>query len=354
MNLQKLGFDDWFQHQFKAKESEQFSVARVLQVNKNSYLIGNGKDEINAELTGKFLFGSESDIDLPTVGDWVVIQYFDDNSMGIIHDVLPRKSVLKRKSIRKSIGFQLLAANIDFAMIVQGADFDFNLNRLERYLIMIHESNIDPILLISKCDLVTDKQLSEITKSIKNSKHNIEYILFSNVTGMGMETIKKMLLPYKTYCLLGSSGVGKTTLLNNLLGEEFLKVNPVREKDKRGRHTTTHRNLILLDNESIFIDTPGLRELANFDVEKGLEETFEEFYELATDCRFSDCSHTHEKECAVLNAVENGTILKERYDNFIKLQKETRFHQMSYLEKRRRDKEFGKIVKQIMKNKKRK
>ncbi len=354
MDLEKIGFNEWFQSKFSSYSADEFKVARVFQVNKSNYLISDGQKEIIAEPSGKFMFVSDSTLSLPTVGDWVVVQYFDEDTHAIIHDILPRKSLLKRKYPGKNIDFQLLAANIDYALIIQGADKDYNINRLERYLVMVNESNITPVFLLNKCDLISEIRLAEITESIKQLNYNFEFIPFSNVTGFGYESVLEIFSPAKSYCMLGSSGVGKTTLLNKLLGEDILKVNAVREKDGKGKHTTTNRSIFSLTNGSLIIDTPGLRELANFDVETGFSETFEEILSIAKSCRFSDCTHSHENECAVLKAVDESIISKDRYKNFIKIQKETRFYEMSYLEKRRKDKEFGKMVKQIMKNKKKK
>lgn len=167
----------------------------------------------------------------------------------------------------------------------------------------------------------------------------------SNVSDKGVATLQNELKSGKTYCLLGSSGVGKTTLLNNLLGEKLFKVNEVREKDSKGRHTSTRRQLIRLKSGSIFIDTPGMRELGNFAINTGLEETFDEIVSYSSQCRFNDCTHIHEEGCAVIGAVEQGIIDEERYKNFLRIQKESAYYEMSYSDKRKKDKAFGKMVK---------
>lgn len=347
--LEQLGYDAWFQDRRKEFPQGDFSVARIVEVNRNNYKVSNGRYEIFAELSGKFLFNAVTSIDFPTVGDWVGVQYFDDNSLAIIHHTLPRKTLLKRKEAGKAVEFQLIAANIDYALLVQAVDSTFNLNRLERYLVMINESKIQPIVVLSKVDLISTAELSEINEQIRKVNHKYLVVPISNIVDNGVTALRDQLESGKTYCLLGSSGVGKTTLLNNLLSEELFKVNEVRAKDGKGRHTSTRRQLIRLESGSIFIDTPGMKELGNFAIETGLEETFDEIVSYSSQCRFNNCTHTHEKGCAVIGAVEQGLIEEARYRNFLRLQKEAAFYEMSYLDKRKRDKAFGKMVKSLKK-----
>lgn len=284
--LQQLGFDEWFAQKSKDLMNEDFAPARIVEVNKNNYKVSSGGNEIPAELSGKFLFGVENSLDYPTVGDWVAVQYFDQNSHAIIHQLLPRKSVLKRKDPGKKVEFQLIASNIDYALIVQSADANFNINRLERYLVMANDSNIGPIIVLSKTDLLSDAERSEINVKIQPIIKKYSFFAISTVTNGGIDVLQEALLPTKTYCLPGSSGVGKTTLLNTLVGENRFEVNEVREKDHKGRHTTVRRQLIQIDSGPIFIDTPGIRELGNFSVDSGLEETFDEITTISHQCRF--------------------------------------------------------------------
>ncbi|HPG42096.1 MAG TPA: ribosome small subunit-dependent GTPase A [bacterium] len=350
ISIEQLGYDEWFKSRNTFEITDNFSIARVMEVNKNNYQVSTGQHEMYAEVSGKFLFNVESSIDLPTVGDWVVVQCFDDYTLAIIHHILPRKTLLKRKDPGKTVEFQLIAANIDYALIMQSADANFNLNRLERYLVMINDSNIQPIIILSKTDLATAEVLAEINDKISQFNSKYLFLPISNLNGNGLKTLQDQLLPGKTYCLLGSSGVGKSSLLNNLLGEKLLAVNAVKDKDSKGKHTTTRRQLIRLESGSIFIDTPGMRELGNFSVEAGLEETFDEIAAYKGQCHYKDCTHTHEDGCAVLAAVEQGIIKEERYNNYLKIQKEAAFYEMSKLERRKKDKSFGKMIKNYQKS----
>jgi len=341
-NLKKLGFDDFFQNVSSDYLKDEFSLARVIAVNKNTYVLSDGKNEIGAELSGKFIFSADNSTDYPTVGDWVTIQAMENYTHAIVHSVLPRKTSIKRKASGKRIEFQLIASNIDYGVIVQSANH-INLNLLDRYLVMLNESGIDPIVIISKIDLASDSEIDAVTDSL--SKLSNKALAISNNTEGGTDALTNILIPGKTYCLLGQSGVGKSSLLNRLLGSCVFDVSEVREKDGKGRHTTVSRQLICTNSGSIFIDTPGIRELGNFQVELGLDITFDEFSSFALHCHFSDCSHTHEKGCAVIAAVENGDIDEDRYRNFLKIKKESEFYDLSYREKRKKDKSFGKIIK---------
>jgi len=348
-NIDQLGFDNWFKDKVDLSKTD-FNIVRVISVNKNSFIVSNGVKDIYAELTGKFLYYSEDSLDLPAVGDFVFAQLFDDDSLAIIHDILPRKSLLKRKASGKKVEFQLIAANIDTAIIMQSLDSNFNLRRLERYLVMINEGKITPAILLSKSDLISPEEIEQKKNDIRKILPDISITAFSNNNASNIETIKKFFEPFKTYCLLGSSGVGKTTLLNNLIHQELYKTQPIREKDGRGKHTTTRRELIVLENGAIIIDNPGMRELGVISNESGLGETFNEIDELADQCKYKDCTHTVEAGCAVLKALEREEISVERYENFLKLYKESKYNEMSYVEKRQKDKKFGKFFNSAMKD----
>lgn len=343
------GLENW-KNILNRSDIEENRIARIAAVNKTNFNLITNESEILGELSGRLMYSSEGETDLPVAGDFVVVDVFDE--LGIIHQVLPRFSFIKRKSSGKKIGIQAIASNIDYALVVQAVDTDFNLNRLERYLAMIYEAKISPVLILTKTDLVDKEELEEKISLVKNNYTELIILSVSNISKDGLEKIMEILKPDKTYCLLGSSGVGKSSLINNITNSHELAVGEVRESDKKGKHTTTRRELIRLDNGSILIDTPGMRELANFDIDEGLLETFNEIYEIIKECKFSDCNHINDSGCALVAAVEEDRISEKRYNNFIKLKKENEYYESSYLEKRKKDKEFGKMVKQVMKVKK--
>jgi ribosome biogenesis GTPase / thiamine phosphate phosphatase len=350
-NLQQLGYSDWFESHIDSEMLATHVLARVVSVHKDSYNITKGSGEVFAELSGHLSYTAYSPVELPTTGDWVYADFYDDDTHAIIYAVLPRKSLLKRKTAGKLVDYQLIASNIDIAFIIQSVDFNFNLSRLERYLVMVNESDITPIILLSKCDLISQAEVEEIKQSIQAIAPKTSVLAFSNLSGDNLTTIKDSLSPAHTYCLLGSSGVGKTTLLNSILGREDYETQAVSKKENKGRHTTTSRELIVLDNGAMIIDTPGMRELGNLSVDTGLDETFSEIIELTQQCKFTNCSHTNEKGCAILAAINSGELSEKRYRNYLKMKSESAFYEMSYSEKRKKDRDFGRLIKTTMKNK---
>jgi ribosome biogenesis GTPase len=351
--LESIGYGDWFRSQVDVNKTAIHEIARVVSVHKDSCVVTKGHGEAFAELSGNLLYMANSSLDLPTTGDWIYADFYDDDSHALIHGVVPRKTLLKRKTAGKLVDFQLIAANIDVAFIIQSVDYNLNLRRLERYLVMVNESEITPVILLSKCDLISQDQVEEIKKNILGIAPQVTVLAFSNVSGENINTIKNSLLPGSTYCLLGSSGVGKTTLLNSILGSEQFETKSVSKKDSKGRHTTTSRELIQLENGALIIDTPGMRELGNISVDVSIDETFSEISKLSQQCRFGNCSHIKEKGCAVLSAVKNGDLEKLRYKSYLKMKKESAFNEMSYSEKKKKDKDFGKLIKSTLKSKKR-
>lgn len=354
MNIKELGFDKWFSDKIESEKLLNYEIARVTAVNKDSCLIRNKDRDVFAEVSGKLMFSADSPLDYPTVGDWVYAQFFDNGSFAVIHEVIKRKSLLKRKTSGKKIEFQLIAANIDTAFIIQSFGYDYNIRRLERYLVMINESDIKPVVLLSKSDLATDQEIESTISDICKLMPDIQIVAFSSKNNLEIDKIEELLVPEKTFCLLGSSGVGKTTLLNSLINEELFDTREVRRKDGKGKHTTTRRQLIILKNGAMVIDTPGMRELGNFATSTGITDTFSEISELAGQCLYKNCSHTKEKGCAILAAIDNGSVSEDRYKNYVKMNKESAYNEMSYLEKRQKEKDFSKFCNAIMKSKKNK
>jgi len=349
MELHDLGFNEWFIQRLNKSGKTSYSIARITAVNKGSYLIRNECGEVISQLAGEFIFSTKPGFTYPVVGDWVFVRYYNNNTLAIIYDLFPRKAVLKRKTAGKKIDYQLIASNIDVALIMQSCDFNFNLNRLERYLVMVNDGQIDPVILLSKSDLVSQKDLEKKFTEIRNASIKCDIIAYSVETGSGLPQIQQTLKPGMTYCLLGSSGVGKTTLLNHLIGRDAFKINLVREKDSKGRHTTSRRQLVVLDQGAMLIDTPGMRELGNISVRSGIEESFSDIIELSKNCNFKNCTHTQEVGCSILRAVQNGSLNESHYQNYLKLERESEHYQMSYIEKRRKDRKFGQFIKSAMK-----
>ena len=325
------------------------SIARVTAVDRGGFLVRNQDGESAAGLSGKFRFSVQSTLDLPCVGDWVCLQYHATGGPAIIHAVLPRRTSLRRKCAGKRVEFQMIAANIDDAFIIQSCQHDFNLKRLDRYLVMVNEGNIKPWIVLSKCDLITPEKLEQRIAEIKRNSISAEVLALSNTTGLGLDDFQKLMVPGKTFCLLGSSGVGKSTLINHLLGQEVLDTMDVSETGE-GVHTTSRRQLLVLDQEALLIDTPGMRELGLLGADDGMDESFADIYDLSLNCRFSNCSHTQEPGCAVLASRGKGDLDETRYQSYLKLKRENEFLDLSYTEKRKKDKDFGRFVKSVKKH----
>ncbi|MEN6317456.1 MAG: ribosome small subunit-dependent GTPase A [Syntrophaceae bacterium] len=343
MKLKELGFDQWFEAHSAAFRQEGCSFARISAVDRGSYLIKNESGEVPAELAGKLSYQSESMIDLPCVGDWVTAFYYDNDSAAIIHQVFPRKTFLRRKTAGENVGYQMIAANIDYAFIVQSCHFDFNPRRLDRYLVMAADGRVEPIVILTKTDLISRDDLDQKI-AIISSATKARVIALSNITGIGFDEFQSTLSPRRTYCLLGSSGVGKTTLINRLIGREAFETKAV-SSTGQGTHTTSRRQLIILSQGAMLVDTPGMRELGIVGASEGLSIGFEEFVVLTTKCLYADCSHIYEPGCAVRAAVESGELNKDRYLSYIKLKKESEHYEMSYLDKRKKEKAFGRFIK---------
>jgi ribosome biogenesis GTPase len=350
MTIKDLGYNAELEKYRKDQGLDAFEVGRVISEHKDRYVVKTKNSEYNSEVIGNLRFTAESKNDLPAVGDWVAISEYDENK-ALIHSVYPRLSILERKAAGKISQTQIIATNIDYALIIQSVNRDFNINRIERYLTICHSSKIKPIIVLSKIDLIEKSQLDKTLESLNKRLKNVSIIAISNLSQIGLDKIKAQLSKGKTYCLLGSSGVGKSTLINNLVGEKLMMTGEISETIDRGKHITTHRELIVTEH-GILIDNPGMREVGITNSTDGLEMTFDGFLELSQNCKFNDCTHTNEKHCAILKAVENGEIEHESYVNFLKMARERDFFESSLEERKKKDKDFGKMIKSYKKQRK--
>ncbi|MDP4221858.1 MAG: ribosome small subunit-dependent GTPase A [Bacteroidota bacterium] len=351
MNLSDLGFTKELTEFLQKADFSGFTTGRVIREDRERYLVATGDQEYEAEITGNLRFSAASRADFPAVGDWVTMVIYEQD-LALIQRILPRKSILERQAVGKPGEKQIISTNVDYAFIMQSIDNNFNINRLERYLSICYSSNIEPVLIISKIDKATGKEVKDSIELLRKRDNRVNYFLLSNLTGEGLDQINAFIQKGKTYCVMGSSGVGKSTLINNLLKKEILKTREISRSTNKGRHATEHRELFVLDNGAILIDNPGMRELGMTDNIEGIRNTFQEIFNLTLRCKFPDCRHIDEKGCAVIEALQNGTIDKDSLDNFRKVLKEQKRFQISLAEKRRKDRQFGKMVKEILKEKK--
>ncbi len=352
MSLEDFGYSNKIEIFRKENKLERSDIGRVIAEHKERYIVKTINSELEAEVTGNIRFTAKDREDFPAVGDWVTLITYEEG-LAIINKILPRSSIIKRKAIGKPGDVQVIAANVDYAFLVQSVDRDFNINRLERYLTICYSSGITPIIILSKIDLVNEQSLSDISGSIGQRISNVRFIALSNRTKQGYEALSESIEKGKTYCMLGSSGAGKSTLLNNLSGREVMRTGAISDSTNKGKHITSHREMIILSKGGILIDNPGMREVGIADSAGGLEITFNIIDEISVSCRYKDCTHTHEAGCAVIDAVERGVIKRASYDNYIKLKREKDHFESTLAERKKKEKEFGKIVKNYKKTMKR-
>ena len=349
MRLEDLGYNDKIE-KFRIEHNlENFEIGRVISEHRERYIIKTINGEFEGQITGNMLFNAKNREDFPAIGDWVTLTTYESD-FAIIHNILPRFSTLKRQAIGQFGEVQIIATNIDYAFLVQAIDRDFNINRLERYLTICNSAKVKPIIILTKTDLIDEIQIHEILNSLKNRIKNVPIITISNETKKGYEAINTIIEKGKTYCMLGSSGVGKSTLLNNLSGKMLMRTDAISISTNKGKHVTSHRELIILENGGILIDNPGMREVGIADTASGLETTFDMIVRLSSNCRYKDCTHTHEKGCSVIEAVKKGEIDKASYENYIKMEREKAYFESTIEEKQKKDKDFGKMVKNYKKD----
>jgi ribosome biogenesis GTPase len=326
--LHALGWNPFFQGHWDSRVKDGLAAVRIVEEQKEAYRVAGPEGELAAEVTGRFRHMASGRGDFPAVGDWVAAELIANENKALIHEVLPRRSRLSRKEAGQRTAEQILVTNVDIVFVVTSLNADFNPRRIERYLGSIWESGARPVVILNKADLCPDP--SEKAGEIAAIAPGVDVHILSALAGEGLGELAPYLGPGNTVALLGSSGVGKSTIINRLLGSDAQSTREIRAADGRGRHATTYRRLFPLPSGGVLIDTPGMRELQLWDADSGLSETFDDIERLARQCRFGDCLHDSEPRCAVQAAIAAGSLDPARLDNYRKLQRELQF-----LERRR-------------------
>ncbi len=353
MKLEQLGWNEFFAGHFRNLQGEGYAAGRVYLEHRGGFWLYTEKGETEAVASGKLLHRAEERGERPAVGDWTAIRFRENEGKAVIHHVLPRKSKFSRKSAGHSAEEQIIATNIDTAMLVAGLDHDYNLRRLERYLTMVAASGAAPVVVLNKIDLAEDVEAK--IDEVERLAAGVPVVAVSAARAEGIDRLAAFIKTGETIALLGSSGAGKSTITNRLIGSERQSIGEVREDDSRGRHTTTRRELIVLPGGGLIVDTPGMRELQLWVGDEALQQSFADVEALAAQCRFSDCDHRATPGCAVLAALDDASLDPQRWANFNKLQRELEHLRERHDARAQRAKKqrVKKIVREFQKIKKR-
>lgn len=354
MTLEALGWNAYFHDSFEPFRHEGLSPGRVAVQHRTHYLLYTEFGELKGEITGKMHYLAEGPEDFPAVGDWVAIHPRPEEQAATIHEILPRRSKFSRKNAGTRSEEQVIAANVDVVFLVSGLDNNFNLRRIERYLVLSVESGASPVIILNKSDLCDNPEVRQ--NEVKSVAPQVPLLVMSALEESGIEKVLAYLRPGTTGALLGSSGVGKTTIINRLLGGDVYPTTEVRESDSRGRHTTSRRELIVLPQGGILLDTPGMRELQLLGGTDGVGEVFADVRALAEQCRFRDCTHTGEPGCAIREALDDGSLEEKRLRSYLKLQREAAFQkrrndEVEMRREKERAKKLTRMIRQIYKRK---
>ena len=320
--LERYGWEDFFEKDFEQYSKKKYKAGRVAIENKSNFNLYTESGEITAELSGRFHYNARTTSDYPAVGDWVVIRTIPEERKAIIEHVLKRKNKFSRKAAGDTTDEQIIASNADLIFIVTSLNQDVNLRRIERYLTLATENNAEPVLILSKSD-ICDNEESKMSE-VRSIAEGINIHIISAKENKGVDELREYFSGNRTVAVVGSSGVGKSTLINCLAGSDEMEVSEIGLYKDKGRHTTSHRELLVLKSGGLIIDTPGMREIQLWEGNEGMSETFTDVEELAAKCRFTDCKHDTEPGCAIKKAIEEGQLTEERFNNYVKLQKEVR------------------------------
>lgn len=342
-----LGYSDFFEANRNKLEWDSLAVARVIAEYRGAYKVKNVSGEYLAKITGKQMFDAETREDYPAVGDWVVVSS-PTNTAVTIRGILPRRTIIKRKYSGQSKA-QVIAANIDVAFIIESVDRDYNLNRWERYFAIANDGGVRPAIILNKTDLISAELLEEKLAQIKDRFKDIDVIATSTLDDEGLDELSEYIKKGNTYCFLGSSGVGKSSLINKLIGKNEITTGGI-GRSGRGKHITTAREMYWLESGGIVVDNPGMREVGMTNAKAGIDDLFDQISVLTKKCKYVDCSHTHEPGCAVLDAVESGKLNEGKYFNYIRLKKEAEYYEMSEFDRKEKDRQFGKFINKAKKD----